>query len=160
MVTIDSTTLSVRRFELGDFTDIFSLCIDDNYVYISTPFAYDKIVFQWFDLGLNNEKRFEYTNKEVILFHIAMQAIGDYIYVLTGMSGFESKPNNYVENHLLKFDKNFVLLQDIDLQFNNGGYVGMAYDGDKKLYITKASEGLANGEALPSNEPKVPANYT
>lgn len=89
-----------------------------------------------------------------------MQAIGDYIYVLTGMSGFESKPNNYVENHLLKFDKNFVLLQDIDLQFNNGGYVGMAYDGDKKLYITKASEGLANGEALPSNEPKVPANYT
>ena len=152
MVTIDSSTLAQKRFELDKNDDMFSLCIDDSYIYFSTPYAYSKIIFHRLSHDLADVEKFEFKCDKAVQFPIAMQPVGDNIFVLTGMYGFKNKPTDYLENHLFKFDRNFNLIKDIDLNFNDSGYQGMAYDGKHKLYITKSIEKVVNNKIVPSRE--------
>lgn len=132
--------LSIKSIEAGNIlADSLS---DDGLFTVSSYLTEMKVKKYSKELKLEDEKLFSFNGLDV--YPCAMYCYKDKLYIIYGIYGLNDRYGEYgkVETYILILDENLAEVNRIDLELDNGSYLGMFISNDK-IYMSRTNQGLS-----------------
>ena len=133
--------------------DINVMTFDENQL-ITSRNRGQKLIFYFFDLDLSlqTEKILDYRVEETeMIFEVQLSPSETGFNLLVGFKPINT-PYEYNENHLLQLDKEFNIINDINLEFYDGS-LSSFQEVENKLFVSVSTQGIGNdGQGIPANK--------
>lgn len=146
LANIDKKTFDIKLKKDG--TEPYTFTYYKDKIYATNVFTDKSNIFEYDkDFKLIRKKEISYNGINITN---DIQVYNDNIYLLIGNITFKQE-EQVVRNLIWKMDMDFNIIEEIDLNYSNGGYLRMSI-WDDNIYVTQNSRGkTATGEPAGSN---------